>query len=210
MKLTTIVFDADGVLQESTEPFIDLLRKQLGVPEAEADALIERIFEAERPCMLGQADFPTELRRVLREAGRESSYERAVVSWRSIQVDQASLELVLALRRGGFACYLASNQHSYRARYMAHDLGYDRYFDRTFFSCEFGCLKPEQRYFERLVEEIGRAPAEILFIDDGPKNVAAASALGIEAHRFPVPCPGPRAEVLRHILGEHGVHVSSE
>lgn len=208
MTLATVVFDADGVLQESTEPFTDLLRKQLGVPEVQADRLIERIFEAERPCMLGEADFETELGRVLREAGIEGNYDQAVQSWRAIRVDQPSLELVLALREQGFPCYLASNQHSYRARYMAHELGYDRYFERTFFSCDFGCLKPERRYFERLVQEIGRSPSEIMFIDDGPKNVAAAKAVGMQAHAFPVPCPRPRAAVLREILREHGIHVN--
>ena len=133
MKPTTLVFDADGVLQESTQPLIELVREQLGVPEDQADALIQRIFEAERPCMLGQADFLTELERVLRETGYSAHFEAALHSWRAIRVDEASLELVAELRRRGYQCFLASNQHSYRARYMAEALGYERYFDRTFF-----------------------------------------------------------------------------
>lgn len=207
MKPTTLVFDADGVLQESTQPLIELVREQLGVPEDQADALIQRIFEAERPCMLGQADFLTELERVLRETGYSAHFEAALHSWRAIRVDEASLELVAELRRRGYQCFLASNQHSYRARYMAEALGYERYFDRTFFSCDFGCLKPERRYFERLIAEIGRKPDEIVFIDDGPKNVEAARSLGIRASVFPVPCPRPRSAVLRELLREHGVEL---
>ena len=201
--LRAVVFDADGVLQEPSEPVIDLLRRELALPTAETEAVLERIYEAERPCMVGQADFLTELRKVLREVERDASFEAALFAWRAIRVDAACLDIVKALRAAGFSCFLASNQHSY----MAKELGYEQFFERVFFSCDFGSVKPERSYFERLLREIAIPAGEALFIDDGPRNVEAARSLGMKAHLFPVPCPEPRADVLKGILLAHGVRV---
>lgn len=206
--LRAIVFDADGVLQEPSEPVMDRLRAELQLPNAEAEALLQRIYDAERPCMVGQADFLTELRRVLHEADRDARFDAVLSAWRAIRVDAASLDIVRALRASGFSCFLASNQHSYRASYMAQELGYETCFDEVFFSCDFGSAKPDTNYFERLLREIALPAAECLFIDDGPRNVAAARSLGMQAQQFPVPCPEPRAHVLRRILGEHGLVVT--
>ena len=41
--------------------------------------------------------------------------------------------------------------------------------------------KPDRGSYERLFVETGCRPAELLFVDDRPKNVAAAVALGIPA-----------------------------
>lgn len=206
--LRAVIFDADGVLQEPSEDVIAWLRRELALPRAEADAVLHRIDEAERPCMVGEADFLTELRRVLREVDRDARFDSVLYAWRAIRVDAASLDVVDALRASGIGCFLASNQHAYRASYMAKELGYEARFDQVFFSCDFGSAKPESSYFERLLREIGLPPAACLFIDDGPRNVAAARSLGMRANEFPVPCLEPRVGVLQRILGEHGLAVT--
>lgn len=205
--LKAVVFDADGVLQEPSESVIELLRRELALPTAETEAVLRRIYDAERPCMIGQADFLTELRRVLKEVEREASFDAALAAWRAIRVDAACLDVVSALRAAGLSCFLASNQHSYRASYMAKELGYERFFDRVFFSCDFGSVKPDRSYFERLLREMAVPPSDALFIDDGPRNVEAARSLGMNAHLFPVPCPEPRSDELKRILLAHGLRV---
>ena len=54
-------------------------------------------------------------------------------------------------------------------------------FDRMFFSHEIGMRKPEERAFLHVAAEMGHAPGDILFFDDGPANVAAAQAAGMQA-----------------------------
>ena len=44
--------------------------------------------------------------------------------------------------------------------------------------------KPDRRIFELLLQRHGIAPAEAIFIDDSPDNVAAAAAVGLHAHHF--------------------------
>ena len=51
-------------------------------------------------------------------------------------------------------------------------------------SGEEGVIKPDSEIFAILCQRHDLSPAECLFIDDNPANVAAAAALGFSAHRF--------------------------
>jgi 2-haloacid dehalogenase len=51
-------------------------------------------------------------------------------------------------------------------------------------SGEVGLKKPDPRIFRALSERFGIAPARAVFIDDSPKNVAAAAAEGFHALHF--------------------------
>ncbi len=57
-------------------------------------------------------------------------------------------------------------------------------FDHQVYSFETGLLKLEAPTFERLLQTIGREPAECLFIDDNPHNVHTANTVGIAGIRF--------------------------
>jgi 2-haloacid dehalogenase len=47
-----------------------------------------------------------------------------------------------------------------------------------------GLVKPDPAIFRLLLERHGLAAADCLFIDDSERNVRAAEALGMQAHRF--------------------------
>jgi HAD superfamily hydrolase (TIGR01509 family) len=53
--------------------------------------------------------------------------------------------------------------------------------DHLFLSYETGLLKPDEEAFVQVLEHFGRAPQEVLFLDDNPLNIAAANQLGIVA-----------------------------
>lgn len=55
-------------------------------------------------------------------------------------------------------------------------------FTHVFLSFEVGLHKPQPAIFEHVLRELDVAPDEIVFVDDSAQNVAAARALGIEAH----------------------------
>jgi len=57
-------------------------------------------------------------------------------------------------------------------------------FESILVSADVGLIKPDPRIFELLLARIGRTPAECVYIDDNPKNVAAAAALGLDAIAF--------------------------
>ena len=54
-----------------------------------------------------------------------------------------------------------------------------KYFDCATFSFELGTLKPDRRMFRDALSKMGLPPEQTVFIDDNPKNLAGAAALGI-------------------------------
>ncbi|HET6469100.1 MAG TPA: HAD family phosphatase [Geminicoccaceae bacterium] len=60
-------------------------------------------------------------------------------------------------------------------------------FERIFLSAEMGLVKPDPRIFQVMLEDLGRAPDECLFIDDSLKNVLVARELGIGTHHYVAP-----------------------
>lgn len=69
-------------------------------------------------------------------------------------------------------------------------------FDEIVVSGREKTIKPEPRIFEILFERSGRRPQDLLFVDDSPRNVAAAERLGMAAILY---APGvDLARELRH------------
>jgi putative hydrolase of the HAD superfamily len=56
--------------------------------------------------------------------------------------------------------------------------------DLAIYSHEEEFRKPDPHIYQIAVERLGVAPAEIVFLDDVPENVAAARAIGIQAILF--------------------------
>ena len=61
-------------------------------------------------------------------------------------------------------------------------LGIDRYFSFRTFSCFLGVFKPDPRMYLDALKQAGVPAEETVFIDDGPRNLEGAAALGI----FPI------------------------
>jgi len=77
--------------------------------------------------------------------------------------------------------------------------GLTRRFDRLFVSHEIGYLKPSGEAFAIALDGMRLSPSEIIFLDDGLRNVEVARALGMEAHLV----RGP--DEARAVLMEHGI-----
>jgi putative hydrolase of the HAD superfamily len=77
--------------------------------------------------------------------------------------------------------------------------GLTRRFDHVFVSHELGYLKPASEVFAAALDGMQLRPFEVLFLDDGLRNVEAARTLGMEARLV----KGP--EEARTALVEHGV-----
>ena len=91
-----------------------------------------------------------------------------------------ALELLEKLS-GNFqlACFSNTNKCHYEF-FVKHQPIMER-FNQQFLSYEMGIMKPKVEAFEHVVESLKQLPAEILFFDDSPTNVAAAQSLGINA-----------------------------
>ena len=57
-------------------------------------------------------------------------------------------------------------------------------FEHRFYSCDLKAIKPDPTVYLEVLHRLGAAPADVVFFDDRPDNVAAAAALGIDARHF--------------------------
>jgi HAD superfamily hydrolase (TIGR01509 family) len=201
--ISTVLLDADGVIQRTAPGWRDTLLSFLGPrAAAEGDSFLYEIFVAERPTMTGRIDFGDSLKGVLGRFGIDASVEEVLACSTWIDVYADMIDAVRQLRAAGILCCLATNQQTRRAAHMRSQLGYDQSFDRQFYSCELGLAKPDPGYFRAVTEYLGVTPDSVLFVDDNLENVLGARAGGLHADLFPR--DGGRM-ALDSILRSHGV-----
>ena len=110
-----------------------------------------------------------------------------------------SVTVLEQLLAAGVRCYGLTNMEA-----QTYPLRYARYpflqaLHGTVVSSAEGVIKPDPEIFRRLLTRFGLDAALTVFIDDAPRNVAAATALGLVAVRFMSP------EQLRRDLVELGL-----
>ncbi len=107
----------------------------------------------------------------------------------------------------GVLCGIASNTEELHWPYIAQletvQSVTKRPTSRLYKSYEIGFEKPNPAFFQYILRDIGCASAEVLFIDDVPKNVLAFESVGGRAEVFNLETDDP--SMLRRILDVHGV-----
>jgi putative hydrolase of the HAD superfamily len=89
-------------------------------------------------------------------------------------LDEAMLTLLRTLHAAGVPTGLLSN--SWGGEYPREMFA--ELFDAVVISAEVGMRKPEPQIFRHAAELLGLEPAECIFIDDVPANIAAAELVG--------------------------------
>jgi putative hydrolase of the HAD superfamily len=207
--IRAVLFDADGVLQHGNGGALPLrIERAFGFVPQPLDPFVDDVLEAERPALAGRGELLDRLEPVVQKWGAPGK-ARALAEqwWYCIEPDADVFALIAQLRRQGLLCALATNQQQLRADYMRSKLGYDAHFDLSFYSCELGSVKPEPRYFEKIVAALSLRAEELLFIDDLEPNVMAARGVGLQAAQFVNPRTPDAADQLRALLAGFGVHV---
>jgi glucose-1-phosphatase len=72
-------------------------------------------------------------------------------------------------------------------------------FDQTYLSHRIGCMKPAREAFLIALEGMALSPSDVLFLDDGRRNIDAAVKLGMHAHLVKGPAEA------RRVLAQYGV-----
>lgn len=95
------------------------------------------------------------------------------------QLDQSLVEYAATLHKRGYQVALLSNDSVELAPKLSA-LGISQLFDPLVISAQIGVMKPDERAYRAVLDKIGRRPAEAIFIDDMPANIAGAEAIGIK------------------------------
>lgn len=181
-----IIFDLGGVIitinpQEGMRRFHDM-----GIKDAEKlmDPYTQQgIFGDLEGGRIDAATFRKEASRL---AGHELSFADCKHGWLGYlkDVPQRNLDLLRQLHREGYRLILLSNTNPFMMSwaesgdfgegYPLHD-----YFDAEYKSYEVRMLKPDPDFFRYVLAHEQVLPEDCLYVDDGPRNVAAASELGM-------------------------------
>ncbi|MBQ9357816.1 MAG: HAD family phosphatase [Prevotella sp.] len=185
--IRTIIFDLGGVVitldpQQAVRRF-----EELGLADASErlnSYTQSGIFGDLENGLISAEDFRRELGKLV---GHEVTHQQCAYAWQgyALFVPQRNLDCLLKLRKDGYRVLLLSNTNPYMMEWVGSDQfdgqghSVDYYFDTLYLSYRMKLMKPSEEIFRRVLMEEQIAPEECLFIDDGPRNVAAASQIGM-------------------------------
>jgi hypothetical protein len=98
MKISTVLLDADGVVQTTAPGWLDALGSLCGTP-ASRKAFLQDVFAAERPALIGAGSFRPALAEVLARWGAPVEVEDAIRIWQMIEPQEDVLLEAGRLRR---------------------------------------------------------------------------------------------------------------
>lgn len=185
--IRNIIFDLGGVVITIDQPQAIRRFEEIGLKDAAKwlDPYTQQgIFGELEAGRIDAEEFRLKLSEVV---GRELTHDECLYGWQGYagDVPMRNLNALLRLRQQGYRVILLSNTNPYMMEWArsndfsgdGHPLDY--YFDRMYLSYEMKIMKPAPEIFSRVLMSEQILPEEALFVDDGPRNVAAASQLGI-------------------------------
>jgi len=201
-RIKTIVFDLGGVIITLDQSQAVKRFEELGVSDAKErlDPYVQQgIFGNLEHGLISAEDFRVEVGKL---AGREISTEQCEYAWQGYakEVPKRNFEALVRLRNEGYRILLLSNTNPYMMAWVesdrfdgkGHPISY--YFDNLYLSYQMKLMKPDERIFSRLLSDEKLTPSEVLFVDDGPRNVEAANKLGMRTF-----CPENGADWTKQI-----------
>ncbi|MBO4659643.1 MAG: HAD family phosphatase [Prevotella sp.] len=189
-KVKNIVFDFGGVVvtldhNEAVRRF-----RKLGLKDADRqlDPYTQGgIFGELELGKIGEEEFISRLGELCH---RKLSYDDCQYAWLGYrkEVPHRNLDALVRLREEGYRLILLSNTNPFMMKWaMSGDFdgqghSVEHYFDATYLSYKLGMMKPNEMFFRMMLMSEQILPVDTLFLDDGPRNVAAASQLGISTY----------------------------
>ena len=204
MKYTDLIFDLYGtrvdIHTEENAPVWEKTALYFGYYGAHySPAELKAAFDAElqkRKAKAGQSyecfpDLPFEpiMAQLFRLAGVEENADTLglnaaqlfrICSTEYIRLYPGALEALAQLREKGLRLWLLSNAQRVFTAYELRHLGLGEQLDGIFISSDYGCRKPDARFYQALVEEKHLDVSRCLMIgNDRETDIAGAKALGM-------------------------------
>ncbi len=204
MKYTDLIFDLYGTLIDIHTEENDLVWEKCAVffgfcgVHITGAELRDRFLEemASREARAGQSyecfpeiPFETVISRLLREGGvTENADSLGIQASQLFRISSIEYirrypkvtEALARLREKGCRLWLLSNAQRVFTAYELRHLGLDRAFDGIYLSSDYGCRKPDIRFFNALLTEQKIDPARCLMIgNDRRTDIEGAKIAGI-------------------------------
>ena len=181
-----IVFDFGGVLttidtSRALQKFRDLGIEE---PEQYINSYCQKgpFYELEN----GDIDASEFCRKLGEMCGKEITFDQAKDAWLGFLTEiHVDLLDYLQILRGKYRLSVLSNTNPFiqswalTGEFTPCNKSLADYFDNLFFSYRMHCSKPSESIYRKMLEEGKMNANETLFVDDGAKNIEAASKVGI-------------------------------
>jgi len=177
--IKAVIFDAGGVLHRSGRAVSADLMKELGISQETFDD----IWRTDIPLLgSGKIDEVEFWKRVQEKHGTRVVSPEENLLGRAFTADlyphPEVLELAKELKKLGLKISVLSDSIEPHAR-AVRAAGLYEPFDQVFLSHEIGLRKPKPETFQYALQQLGVEPDEVVFVDNDPKNVEGAIAVGI-------------------------------
>ena len=199
--MTWALFDYGGVIcTPQPDSDVALLASAAGVPvPAFCDAYWAHRLDYDR----AELDGTTYWQKVAAGVGRSFTAAQVaelirldIASW--LHLRPGTVTLIEDVAAAGYRLAMLSNAPAEVAEVVA-GLPVAAHFEHCVFSCYLGLLKPAPECYRAVLAMLGASPADVVFLDDRPDNVAGAQALGIRSVQFIDPVQA------RAALAAHGI-----
>lgn len=189
MNIKSLVFDMGGVILTINQQQAVRHFEEIGV--SDAAQLLDPYRQSGYFGMLEEGKISAEdFRQKLSEhVGQELTMDQCRYGWLGYfeSVPQRNLDYLEQLHKRGYRTVLLSNTNPFVWSYVNSDefaggRPISTYFDAVYPSFEVRLMKPDSQFFMYVLSHESLIPAETLFVDDGPRNCAAASQLGINTY----------------------------
>lgn len=199
--MNTVVFDLGGVLVDWDPRY--LLRKVMPGRTAEMEAILRDVLNHDWNLARDAGDsWPRAM------AELEVSHPEWADVFRAYDErwpetlggnHEASVAILRELRDRGVPLFALSNWSAEKFPHAEERFEWLDWFEGVVVSGRVGLVKPDAAIFRYLLERYDLEAADVFFVDDHEPNVAAARALGMQAHHFR-DAAGLRADLRAHGL----------
>ncbi len=181
-----VIFDLNGVFIVSPK-LSDRFRDSFGIQNEQFLPALSDVMAQVR--MPGAAPMHTYWQPYFAQWGIAMTEQELMDFWFTAEAENTEMvALARELKGGGARLFVLSNNLNERSAYYDKHFPFlKELFEKQYYSWQTGFVKPDPRCFTTILEENGLAADDCVFFDDSEKNVAAAQALGIEAHAFAGP-----------------------
>jgi putative hydrolase of the HAD superfamily len=181
-----VVFDIGGVLEHTDDPELEFepkWRNRLGMSAAEFTAAMKSV-DPDRRTRTGDMNEAEYRERYAAALGlSDGQVQEFMADTWDLYCGELNVELhaYAASLRPRLRTAILSNSADGARREEQARFGFAPEFDPIIYSHEVGLAKPDPAIFELTCALLGAEPGELIFIDNVPANVDAATALGIHA-----------------------------
>lgn len=201
-KFSSIIFDFGNVLLDlDLSRSVQEMEQLLGLSYDAYHQEMPSFFQDFERGSISEREFYDTLKEW---SGRDFGIMEFRAAWNSMlgQVPANKIELLMELKRKGYALYLFSNTNETHLDGVKISMGgeafryFETLFDQCFYSCRIGHRKPDEEAFRYVLYQAGLESGNTLFVDDGVMHVEGARRVGLEAVLY---IPG--SDLTEHFKG---------